>query len=188
MNVECRRRKGLRTDRHKRGLNRSKQLDKKLRVVSIVAALAWTSSAIASPPPPPPEFVNEMASQLVKTQTAATFGGYASLLADDLAVSVNGKASAKDKAAWLAIERNRLGKVDRFVYGYVAGRDDLLVLDRFDDKTDEHCPSAGRCIFDPRSVVRAVRYEIGRDHLVHAIRIVQSDGLLVPANRLKESK
>ena len=93
-------------------------------------------------------------------------------------VTLNGKTIAANKADWLAIERARLGKVDRSVYGYAEGRDNILVFDRFDDLSDEHCPQGGTCVFDPRSHARAVQYQLGPDHLVHSIRIVESDGFL----------
>jgi hypothetical protein len=133
--------------------------------------------ALASPPPPPPAFVDQIAEQLVPTPTPGNLDRYAALFAGDLKVTVNGKEIAADKGAWLEVVRNRLGKVDRYVYGYAEGSDSILVMDRFDDRSDEHCPPGGTCVFDPRWHSRAVRYEIGSDHLVHAIRIVESDGI-----------
>jgi hypothetical protein len=142
------------------------------------ASSALASSTIASPPPPPPSYVDDIARQLVLTQTAANFASYASLLADDLTVTLDGKGIAASKAEWLAIEQPRLGKIDRSVYGYAEGRDNILVVDRFDDRSDERCPQGHACAFDPRYHARAVQYQLGPDHLVHAIRIVQSDGFL----------
>jgi len=143
-----------------------------------LASSALASSTAASPPTPPPTFIDDIAKQLVPTQTSASFDRYAGLLADDLTVTLDGKVIAANKADWLAMERPRLGKIDRSVYGYAEGRDNLLVFDRFDDRSDEHCPQGDTCIFDPRYHARAVQYQFGPDHLVHSIRIVQSDGFL----------
>jgi hypothetical protein len=140
--------------------------------------LAVPDFALASPPPPPPAFLDDIAKQLIPTETVESFDRYAALLADDLTVTINGKEIAANKPGWLAIERQRLGKVDRFVYGYAEGRDSILILDRIDDRSDEHCPSGNSCVFDPRYVSRAAQYQIGGDHLVHVIQIVQSDGIL----------
>lgn len=142
------------------------------------AVSALTSSVIASPPPPPPSFIDDVAKQLVPTQTPTSFASYASLLANDLTVTLDGATIAASKDEWLAIERARLGKIDRSIYGYAEGRDNILVFDRFDDRSDEHCPQGHTCVFDPRYHARAVQYQLGPDHLVHAIRIVQSDGFL----------
>lgn len=144
----------------------------------ILAGSAFATSAIASPPPPPPNFIDDIAKQLLPTQTSTSFGRYAGLFADDLKVTIDGEIIAANKADWMAIELPRLGKVDRTVYAYAEGRDNILVFDRFDDRSDEHCPEGGTCVFDPRQHARAVQYQIGPDHLVHAIRIVQSDGYL----------
>ena len=144
----------------------------------ISVAASTDDTAIAAPPPPPPRFVSAIARELVSTPTPETFARFASLFADNLKVTVNGKDVAASKAAWLAIERTRLGKVDRFVYGYTEARDSVLIIDRFDDRSDLHCPAGHTCVFDPRYLVRAIRYEIGADHLIHGIRMVQSDGFL----------
>jgi hypothetical protein len=141
-------------------------------------AMTGASVASAAPPPPPPAFMDLIAKQLVPTQTVASFDRYAAFLANDLKVTVDGREIAANKSAWLAIERNRLGKVDRLVYGFAEGSDKLLVLDRFDDRSDEHCPTEGACVFDSRYHVRATQYQIGPDHLVHAIRILESDSFL----------
>ncbi len=143
-----------------------------------LASSAFASSAIASPPPPPPSFVDGIAKQLLPTLTSASFDRYADLLANNLMVTLNGKTIAANKADWLGIERARLGKVDRSVYGYAEGRDNILVFDRFDNLSDEHCPQGDTCVFDPRSYARAVQYQLGPDHLVHSIQILQSDGFL----------
>lgn len=118
-----------------------------------------------------------MAKVVAPTLTTATFDAYAKLLADDLTVTVDGKAVAADKAAWLAAERHRLGKVDRTMVAHVEGYDTLLVIDRYDDRSD--LPDRPGLLFDPRYLIRAVQYQTGSDHLVHAIRIVQSPGLLL---------
>ena len=142
----------------------------------LLGASALASSTAASPPPPPRAFIDDIAKQLVGT--AARFDDYARLLADDLTVTLNGKTVASNRAQWLAIERDRVGKVDRRVYGYAEGRDDILVIDGVDDRSDERCPQGRTCVFDPRYRARAVQYQLGSDHLIHAIRIVQSDGFL----------
>ena len=146
--------------------------------IFLMLAGAIATAAAASPPPPPPAFVSEIAKELVPTQTVETFDGYASVLADDVTVSLDGKTIAANKSEWLAAERVRLGKVDRFVYGYAEGRDTILVFDRFDDRSDTICPRGHTCLFDPRYQARAVQYQIGADHLVHAIRIVKTDGIM----------
>ena len=154
-------------------------MSRTIGVSLFLAALTLASSVAAGPPPPPPSFIDEMAKQLVPTQTSASFDHYAAALADDLTVTLNSKTIAANKADWLTIERTRLGKVDRTVYGYSEGRDTILVFDRFDDLSDEHCPHDGTCVFDPRHHSRAVQYQFGPDHLVHAIRILDSDSFLI---------
>ena len=144
----------------------------------LLASSTFASSATASPAPPPPAFIDNIARQLMQTQTSASFDQYAGLLADDLTVTLDGNMVAANKAEWLKIERYRLGKIDRSVYGYAEGRNNLLVFERFDDRSDERCPQGGTCVFDPRYHSRAVQYQFGPDHLVHFIRIVQSDGFL----------
>ena len=153
-------------------------MSKTIGVFLFFASSALASSAVAGPPPPPPAFVDDMAKQLLPTQTSGSFDRYAGLLANNLTVTLNDKTIAANKAEWLAIERARLGKVDRSVYGYAEGRDNLLVFDRIDDLSDEHCPQGTACVFDPRFHARAVQYQLGPDHLVHSIRIVESDGFL----------
>jgi hypothetical protein len=145
---------------------------------AVVAAVAAPTYAF-SPPPPPPAFIDDIARQLLPNPSADNFDRYAALLASDLEVTLNGHRQAKGKPAWLAIERQRLGKVDRFVYGYSEGRDSILIMDRFDDRSDEHCPSGSGCVFDPRWHARAVRFDIGPDRLVHAIRILETDNIFV---------
>lgn len=152
-------------------------MSKTIGALVFLAGLALPSSTVASPPPPPPSFVDDIAKQLV-AQTPASFARYTSLLADDLTVTLDGTRIAASKAEWLAIERPRLGQIDRSVYGYAEGHDNILVFDRFDDRSDERCPQGRTCVFDPRYHARAVLYQLGPDHLVHAIRIVQSDGFL----------
>lgn len=153
-------------------------MSKTIGALVLFASLAVPSSTAASPPPPPPSFVDDIAKQLVPTQTRASFATYASLLADDLTVTLDGTRIAGNKAEWLAIEQPRLGRIDRSVYGYAEGHDNILVFDRFDDRSDERCPPGHACVFDPRYHSRAVQYQLGPDHLVHAITIVQSDGFL----------
>lgn len=144
--------------------------------VATAFSLAQANTAFASPGPPPPEYIINAARQVIPTQTAATFGQYAAELANDLTVWVNDKEVASDKATWLALERHRLGKVDRRVLGYVEGYDSVLVIDRYDDRSD--LPEDSHAIFDPRYKTRAVRYRFGPDHLVHVIRIIETDGLM----------
>lgn len=146
--------------------------------LSMVAALALmpADAALASPGPPPPAYIVDIAAHLVVTQTPATFERYAADLAGDLTVWVDGKEVASSKAAWLALERHRLGKVDRRALGYVAGRDSILIIDQFDDRSD--LPDDPNMLFDPRYETRALRYRFGPDHLIHEIRIVETDGVL----------
>lgn len=153
---------------------------------STIAALATASAfsliaakaAFASPGPPPPAYIVDIAGHLVATPTAATFDRYAADLASDLTVWDNGKEIASNKAAWIAQERHRLGKVDRRALGYVAGRDSILVIDQFDDRSD--LPDYPHMLFDPRYETRALHYRVGPDHLIHEIRIVETDGVLHP--------
>lgn len=151
--------------------------DRAFRILTFAAAASLATASYAAPPPPPPAFVDAIAQQLIATPSAASFDQYAALFAGDLKVTLNGHQVASSKPAWLAIERQRLGKVDRFVYGFAEGRDNILIMDRFDDRSDEHCWSGSRCLFDPRWHARAVRYDIGADHLVHAIRILDTDSI-----------
>lgn len=144
-----------------------------LALLLLVASLP----ASASIPPPPPDYIMAMAKVMAPTLTPASFEPYTKLLADDLTVSVDGKPVAANKAAWLAVERSRLGKVDRTMLAHVEGYDTLLVIDRYDDRSD--LPDNPKMLFDPRYVIRAVQYQVGDDHLVHTIRIVQSPGLLL---------
>ena len=146
-------------------------------LVGLLAA-SFGTLASASPPPPPPEFVQNIAEKLVAAPTETNFPTYSGLLADDLTVIANGHTIAASKDVWLSVERARLGRVDRLVYGFAADNHSVLVFDRFDDRSDEHCPPGHECIFDPRWVARAVRYEIGADHLVHQIRILQTDSIM----------
>jgi hypothetical protein len=147
------------------------------RLVVFGVATSVATASYGAPPPPPPAFIDGIARQLVATPSSGNFDGYAALLGSDLEVTLNGKRVASGKPAWLAIERQRLGKVDRFVYGYAEGRDNVLIMDRFDDRSDEHCPSGSGCVFDPRWHARAVRYDIGADHLIHAIHILDTDSV-----------
>lgn len=149
-----------------------------MRRFAVMAGVALASSAVASPPPPPPSFIDEIARRLLPTQTPATIDDYARLLADNLTVTIDGKTVADTKQQWLGMVRQRLGRVDRTVEAYAEGRDSILVFDDFDDKSDEHCPAGRTCIFDPRYHARAVKYQVGADHLIHDIRIVQTDGFL----------
>lgn len=148
-----------------------------LTLVTVFGSFSTATPALAAPPPPPPVFIDQIAQQLLPTPSEANFDHYAALLAGNLKVFVNGDAVASGKPAWLAIERQRLGKVDRFVYGFAEGRDNVLIMDRFDDRSDEHCPPGDKCIFDPRWHARAVRYDIGADHLIHDIRILDTDSI-----------
>ncbi len=107
--------------------------------------------------------------------TASSFDDYAAAFAPELAVTLNGKLISSTKAAWIAAERHRLGKVDRFVVAFAEGYDALLVIERYDDRSD--LPSSPAMLFDPRYKARALRYGVGPDHLVHTIRIVETDGV-----------
>ena len=142
--------------------------------LAVAASLTHIADAVAAPPPPPPIFINEMAKRIVPTQTTRSFDQYADGLADDLTISINGAHVAAGKAAWIAAERHKLGKVDRHVLGFVEGPDSILVIDRYDDRSD--LPSSPTLLFDPRYKTRATQYSVGRDHLIHVIRILDVDG------------
>ena len=154
-------------------------MSKPIGALLLLAGLTFAAPVAASPPPPPPSFIDEMAKELVPTPTSASFDRYAAALANDLTVTLNSKTIAANKGDWLTIERASLGKVDRIVYGYSEGHDTILVFDRFDDLSDEHCPQGDTCVFDPRYHSRAVQYQFGPDHLVHTIRILESDSFLI---------
>lgn len=130
----------------------------------------------ASVQPAPPAFIDALATQIVPTQTDSTFDQYLAALADDLTVTVDEKQVAENKADWAAAERHRIGKVDRFVIGFAEGYDAILIIERYDDRSN--LPSSSSILFDPRYKARAVRYAVGADHLIHAIQIVQTDGVL----------
>ncbi len=154
-----------------------------LRTVTIAMARAAVAlslfpagAAFASPGPPPPEFIVNAARHVVPTQTAATFDLYAADLAGDLKVWVNGKEVTAGKEAWLALERHRLGKVDRRVLGYATGQDSILVIDQFDDRSN--LPNNPHALFDPRYQTRAVQYQFGNDKMIHTIRITETDGFI----------
>lgn len=147
-----------------------------LALSCMLAALVSGNDAQASPGPPPPQYVSEIAKHIVPNQTATSFDRYAGDLAPDLSVWTDGTRTALGKEAWLAIERRRLGKVDRRVLGYVTGYDSILVIDRFDDRSG--LPDTPGAVFDPRYKIRAVHYDLGTDHLIHTIRITQTEGVL----------
>ena len=138
--------------------------------------MSLASIVAASPPPPPPAFIDELAKRIVPTPTTSSFDYYIAAFADDLTVTVDGKQIAATKAVWVSAERHKLGKTDRFVVGFAEGYDAVLVVDRYDDRSD--LPSSPTMLFDPRYKARALRYAVGPDHLVHNIEIVQTDGLL----------
>lgn len=153
------------------------------KMCGIAAAVAsLTHIAAASPPPPPPTFIDELAQRIVPTQTTGSFDQYTSALADDLTISINGALVTSGKAAWIAAERHRLGKVDRRVLAFVEGHDSILVIDRYDDRSA--LPTSPGLLFDPRYKTRAVQYSVGSDHLVHAIRILDVDGFVLKTQPL----
>lgn len=141
-----------------------------------IVSHAFSAPTLASPGPLPPEYIMKASKRLVPTQTAATFEGYAGEMASDLSVWIDGEKIASSKASWLAIERRRIGKVDRHVLGYVDGYDSILVVDLFDDRSD--LPENPNLLFDPRFKTRAVQYRFGLDRKVHTIRITQTEGVL----------
>jgi hypothetical protein len=148
----------------------------KLQICVMALAVSLPTVAAAAPPPPPPGFIGALAKRIVPTQTPNSFDQYANALGDDLKVSINGRQAAADKTAWLMSERRKLGRVDRRILGLVEGRDSILVLDRYDDRSG--LPTSPNLLFDPRYKTRAVRYEIGADHLIHAIHIVETEGVI----------
>lgn len=139
-------------------------------------SLTFATPALASPGPPPPEYIVEAAKHLVPTQTSATFDSYAGEFADDVTVWIDGEKIASNKASWLSMERRRIGKVDRRVLGYADGYDRIFVIDQFDDRSD--LPDNPHMLFDPRFKTRAIQYQFGPDHMIHAIRVTQTDGTL----------
>lgn len=136
-------------------------------------------AALASPPPPPPEYVNNATETLLGELTPKTIDVYASLFADDLHVFQDGRLIAAGKAAWLALERDRLGKVERHVIGHAEGRDNILIVDVFDDRSG--LPVRPGLLFDPRFITRAARYQFGSDRLIHEIRFVEGGGFWISA-------
>ncbi|WP_140851272.1 hypothetical protein [Sphingomonas glacialis] len=146
-----------------------------MTVRGLAVSMMLTSGAIASAPPAPPVFIDELATRIVPTQSAASFDAYCATFANDLTVTVDGKRIAGNKAAWVAAEHHRLGKVDRFVVGFAEGYDALLVIERYDDRSD--LPVSPSVLFDPRYKARAVRYAVGPDHLIHTIQIAETDGV-----------
>jgi len=148
------------------------------RRVILICGLAFgmvsASTVSASVAPPPPSFIDDIAKQIVPAPTASSFDHYVAVFADDLTVTMDGKQIAPNKVAWVATERHRLGKVDRFVVGFAKGYDALLVIERYDDRSG----ISPEMLADPRYTARAVRYAVGSDHLVHNIQIVQTDGIL----------
>lgn len=145
-------------------------------IFGLAFGMTFASAASSSVAPPPPSFINDLAKQIVPTPTASSFDQYVAVFADDLTVTMDGKQIAPNKVAWVASERHRLGKVDRFVVGFAEGYDALLFIERYDDRSD--LPFSPGMLFDPRYKARAVRYAVGADHLVHNIQIVQTDGIL----------
>jgi len=138
--------------------------------------MLFASTIRASVAPAPPSFIDDLAKQLVPTPTTSSFDRYVAVFADDLTVTIDGRQIARNKVAWVATERHRLGKVDRVVVGFAKGYDALLIIERYDDRSD--LPSSPAILFDPRYKARAVRYAVGPDHLVHSIQIVQTEGIL----------
>ena len=152
--------------------------------LALTLGLSVCCPAIAAPPPPPPQFVDDIARRLLPAPSLPSFDDYAALLANDLKVTVNGKVVARSKPEWLAIERQHLSKAGRYAYALAEGRDNILIIDRFDDRSDEHCPPAHGCLFDPRWHSRAVRYQLGMDHLIHAIDMLEAESIFqFPARR-----
>jgi hypothetical protein len=83
-----------------------------MRLLAGLLALWMSSFANASPPPPPPQIIQNIAEQLLPTPNTTSFGVYSGLFANDLTVTMNGRTVAANKGEWLAIERDRLGKID----------------------------------------------------------------------------
>ncbi len=146
------------------------------RSVALAATVIFVAPTGAAPPPPPPAFIDDIAKCIVPTPTAAGFGAYAAAMADDLVVTIDGRRVSSDKKSWLATERKRLGKVDRYVFSFAESYDAILVVDRFDDRSDISGADTSM-VFDPRYKARAVKYAIGPDRLVHAIDVTQTDGM-----------
>jgi hypothetical protein len=149
-----------------------------MRMALLVCLFATLPAiAAASPPPPPPEYMQVTASALAARLTPDSFSTYAAKFADDVDVSVNGGEIASGKAAWLSLERARIGKSLRHVIAYSVGGNTIMVLDEFDDMLD--CPIGMGC--DPRYITRAALYKIGTDHLIHEVRFLQGGSFLIAA-------
>jgi hypothetical protein len=149
-----------------------------MRLILIAVWIALLPAfAFAAPPPPPPDFIFEAAKTLTTELNQQTFDAYSALLADDLHVYVDDRQAASDKFSWLTIEKARLGKVERHFIGVAEGRDNILVVDEFDDRSG--LPVRPGLLFDPRFITRAARYQFGSDHMVHEIRFVQGGGFWI---------
>jgi hypothetical protein len=157
-----------------------------MRLPLLLAALVLAPAAALASPPPPPEFVSRAGAVLADDLTPQTFDAYAAAFADDLHVFVDGREVAPDKATWLQAEKRLLGKVERHVLGGALGRDNLLLVDEYDDRSD--VPPNPNFLADPRFVTRALRFSFGPDHLVHELRIVQGGGFWMSAASLRPGR
>jgi hypothetical protein len=131
--------------------------------------------ASAAPPPPPPGYIADAAQALMEDVTPQNFEVYAAAFASDLHVFLNDREIAPNKAAWIALQRSRLGKVDRSVIGHSEGWDSVFIVGQYDDRSG--LPVGQGLIFDPRFVTRAERYQFGPDHLIHELRMIQGGGM-----------
>ena len=146
-----------------------------MRATLLLVSLALLPfAARAAPPPPPPEFIDNAAQALSADSSAQSFATYSNLFADDLRVFQDGHLLSSDKKSWLSGEQARLGNVERLLIGVAEGYDNVLIVERVDDRSS--LPVGPGLLFDARFVTRAVRYGFGDDHLIHEVRIVQGGG------------
>ena len=150
-----------------------------MRRVAIMAAVGFSTAAIASPPPPPPEYVTHATQILTGHWDVTPRPEFAALFGNDVVAYVDGTKSITGKTAWLALERETAEKFHRRVEGYARSSlpsagdgGDLLVLDEIDPV---------RPYGDPRWSTRSILYQFGRDGLIHTVRITQVHGFLEPA-------
>ena len=150
-----------------------------MRLVAILAAVAFSAPAVASPPPPPPEYVTHATGILTGDWDVVQRPEFAALFSNDVVAYVDGKKNITGKTAWLALERETTEKFHRRVEGYAQASlpspgdgGDLLILDEVDPI---------RPYGDPRWSTRSILYQFGRDGLIHTVRITQVHGYLEPA-------
>lgn len=151
---------------------------------TLVTALVLASVAQAAPPPAPPEYVH-IASQLLTNAPPAPLAAVMALFADDVRVFENEDETAGGKAALtrMAQAEARLSRKVLMLSEASSGQGgagQLLVVDVVDTVDRSNLPTT--ILADPRWRTRAILYQFGADHLIHAVRIVAASGVAhVPA-------